>query len=126
MEIPDPDDRFSWFLRLATFALIVTGLRVADEVLIPVAFAVLLAFLLSPLTVRLTRLGLPKGPAIILTVSVAFAEEPRRRPEARRPPENAPREGSRRIEAYGRQVHRPTASHESGGRGPLSVTMQEN
>ncbi len=73
MDIRDKNDRFSWFLRLATFVLVVAVLREANEVLIPVAFAVLLAFLLSPLALRLTRWGLPRGIAIVLTVSVAFA-----------------------------------------------------
>ena len=73
VEIRDNNDRFSWFLRLATLVIVVAVLRVADDVLIPIAFAVLLAFLLSPLVVRLVRLGLPKGMAIVITVSVAFA-----------------------------------------------------
>ena len=38
----------------------------------PVAFAILLAFLLSPLVVRLIRWGVPRTLAIILTVTVAF------------------------------------------------------
>lgn len=73
MEIRDSNDRFSWFLRLATFIIVVAVLRVAEDVLMPIAFSVLLAFLLTPLVVRLTRLGLPKGLAIVLTVTVAFA-----------------------------------------------------
>jgi predicted PurR-regulated permease PerM len=72
VEFSEKSDSAAWFFRLATFALIVAVLRVADEVLIPVAFAVLLAFLLSPLVVRLIRVGLPRGMAIVLTVSVAF------------------------------------------------------
>lgn len=62
-----------WFLGLASFALIIALLRYAEDVLVPVAFAVLLAFLLSPMVVRLTRIGLPKAIAIILTVTVAFS-----------------------------------------------------
>jgi predicted PurR-regulated permease PerM len=66
-------DRFTWFLRLATFVLVVGVLRLAEEVLLPVAFAVLLAFLLSPLVIRLMRWGLPRALAIILTVTIAFS-----------------------------------------------------
>jgi predicted PurR-regulated permease PerM len=66
-------DRLVPFVRLATFVLVVAVLRIAQDVLMPVAFAGLLAFLLSPLVVRLTRWGLPKTLAIIATVSVAFA-----------------------------------------------------
>lgn len=73
MQIGPNPDRFTWFLRLATFVLVVAVLRVAQEVLLPVAFAVLLAFLLSPLVVRMMRWGLPRALAIILTVTVAFS-----------------------------------------------------
>ena len=73
VQIDEQGDRLIWFLRLATFVIVVTILRLAEDVLIPVAFAVLLAFLLSPLVVRLTRWGLPKALAIIATVTVAFA-----------------------------------------------------
>jgi predicted PurR-regulated permease PerM len=66
-------DAFHWFIRVATIALVVGILRFAQDVLLPIAFAALLAFLLSPLVVRLTRWGLPKAAAIILTVTLAFS-----------------------------------------------------
>jgi predicted PurR-regulated permease PerM len=69
----DHTDRFSWFFPLATFALVVAILRTGQDVLIPVAFSVLLAFLLTPLVVRLMRWGLPKTVAIVTTVVVAFS-----------------------------------------------------
>ncbi len=62
-----------WFFRLATFILVVAILRFAEDVLMPVAFAVLLAFLLTPLVVRLMRWKCPRALAIILTVTVTFA-----------------------------------------------------
>lgn len=71
LRLPAQSDRFTWFLRLATFILIVAVLRLAEDVLMPVAFAGLLAFLLSPLVVRLTRWGLPRALAILLSVMVA-------------------------------------------------------
>jgi len=71
--LPENNDRFTWFLRLIAFVVVVTVLRVAEDVLMPIAFAVLLAFLLSPLAVRLTRWGLHRAAAIVLTVTVAFA-----------------------------------------------------
>jgi len=71
--LPENNDRFTWFLRLITFVVVVTVLRVAEDVLMPIAFSILLAFLLSPLAVRLARWGLPKTAAIMLTVTVAFA-----------------------------------------------------
>lgn len=73
VEIGDHSDRFTWFIRLATFVLVVAVLRIGETVLLPIAFAVLLAFLLSPMVVRLTRWGLPRAIAIILTVSIAFS-----------------------------------------------------
>ncbi len=73
MQLHDHSDRFTWCLRLATFVLVVAILRVAEDVLMPVAFAVLLAFLLTPLVIRLTRLGLHRALAIFVTVCVSFA-----------------------------------------------------
>lgn len=73
VQLGQTSDRFLWLARLATFVLVVAILRVGQEVLVPVAFAVLLAFLLSPVVVRLTRWRLPKALAIIVTVSLAFA-----------------------------------------------------
>lgn len=73
MQIGEQPDRFTWFIRLATFVLIVAVLHFAQDVLIPIAFAALLAFLLTPVVVRLTRWRLPKAMAIIVTVTIAFA-----------------------------------------------------
>jgi predicted PurR-regulated permease PerM/methylmalonyl-CoA mutase cobalamin-binding subunit len=72
VQIPETE-RVSWFFPLATFVIVVAILRFAENVLMPVAFAVLLAFLLSPLVIRLVRWGVPRAIAIILTVTVAFA-----------------------------------------------------
>ena len=72
MKLAEPTDRFTWLIRLATFVLIVAVLRAGQDVLIPVVFAALLAFMLSPLVVRLMRWKLPKSLAIIVTVTLAF------------------------------------------------------
>jgi len=72
LPLPQNNDRFTWFLRLIAFVVVVAMLRVAEDVLMPIAFAILLAFLLSPLVVRLMRWGLPRTAAIGLTVTVAF------------------------------------------------------
>ena len=53
--------------------LVVAVLRLASEVLIPLALATLLAFLLSPVVVWFTRRGVPKVFAIIVTVTMFFA-----------------------------------------------------
>ncbi len=73
MPLPDPSARYTAFIRFATVVLVVAVLHFAREVLMPITFAVLIVFLLSPTVVRLTRWGLPKAVAIIATVGLAFA-----------------------------------------------------
>jgi predicted PurR-regulated permease PerM len=73
MQTSDSNERFSRFLTLATFVLVVAVLRVASEVMIPIALALLLTFLLSPVVVRLTRWGMPKLGAVLVTGVLAFA-----------------------------------------------------
>jgi predicted PurR-regulated permease PerM len=73
VQLTEQSDRFIWFWRLATFVLVVAVLRIGQDVLLPLAFAVLLAFLLSPLVVKLTRHGLPRALAIVTTVTIAFS-----------------------------------------------------
>ena len=72
MQLPDNNERFTWFFRIATVVLLIAVLHFAREVLMPVTFAVLIVFLLTPTVVRLTRWGLPKAIAIIATVGLAF------------------------------------------------------
>ncbi len=73
MPLPAPIERSNWFIRLATVVVVVAILHFAREVLMPITFALLIVFLLTPTVVRLTRWGLPKAVAIIATVSLAFA-----------------------------------------------------
>lgn len=72
MKLPDANARFRGFVTLLTFVVVVAIMKVAEDVLIPIALTVLLTFLLTPFVVRLTRWGLPKTAAIILTVTIAF------------------------------------------------------
>ena len=72
MQLAAHRERSSWFTRLGTFVLVVAVLRLGQGVLLPVAFAALLTFLLSPLVVRLGRWGVPKAGAILLAVSLTF------------------------------------------------------
>lgn len=58
---------------LGFVVLLIASLYWAQEILIPVALAILLAFLLSPLVTMLERRGLPQSPAIILVVLLAFS-----------------------------------------------------
>src|SRR5688572_31463574 len=55
---------------LASTAIIVGGLYFAKEVLIPLALAVLLSFLLAPLVTRLQRLGLSRVPGVIIVTLI--------------------------------------------------------
>jgi predicted PurR-regulated permease PerM len=72
MPLAKPTTSVSRFITFASLVLVVAVLRVAEDVMIPIALAFLLAFLLTPLVVRLTRWRLPKSVAIITTVTLAF------------------------------------------------------
>ena len=63
----------SRFLILASVAVVVAGLYLAQEVLIPLALAVLLAFLLSPLCNLLERWKVPRTVAVVGSVLLAVA-----------------------------------------------------
>jgi predicted PurR-regulated permease PerM len=53
-------------------ALVVAGLYFARVILIPLALAVLLAFLLAPLVHRMTRRGVWRVPSVLLVVLFSF------------------------------------------------------
>ena len=67
MQLPNPNARLNGFITFVTFVLVVVILKVASEVLIPIALTILLTFLLTPMVVRLTHWGVPKAIAIFLT-----------------------------------------------------------
>jgi predicted PurR-regulated permease PerM/GAF domain-containing protein len=56
------------FFTLATVVLVVAILRVAEEVMIPLALALMLAFLLSPIVIWLVRLRFPRTLAVTIAV----------------------------------------------------------
>lgn len=60
-------------LTLAMVAFVVAVLYFASEVILPLALATLLMFLLTPLVMRLERLGLGRIPAVLATTALAFA-----------------------------------------------------
>ncbi len=62
----------SRFLVLGTVCVVVAALYFAQEVLIPIALAILLSFLLAPLVRLLERVKLPRVVAVLLSVLVAF------------------------------------------------------
>ncbi|WP_428969910.1 AI-2E family transporter [Sphingomonas sp. Xoc002] len=59
-------------LGLAVAVVVIAGLFLAKDVLIPVTLAVLLSFVLSPIVLLLRRLKLPKGLAIFVAVMSAL------------------------------------------------------
>jgi predicted PurR-regulated permease PerM len=61
-----------WYVRLAVLILVVGVLKIGRDVFVPVAFAVLIVFLLRPLVMRLTRWQFPKPVAIGAAVGLAF------------------------------------------------------
>ncbi len=66
-------ERNQRFVLLATICLVIALLYFASEVLIPLALAVLLTFLLAPLVIRLERWGLQRVPSTIIVVILALA-----------------------------------------------------
>ncbi len=72
VKLTRPASRSHIFFTLATFVLVVAVMKIAETVLIPIALTVLLTFLLTPFVVKLTRWGLPRVAAIILTVVTAL------------------------------------------------------
>ncbi len=53
--------------------IIIVGLYFGQVVLVPLALAVILSFVLAPLVRLLKRAGLPNTPAVVLVVAVAFS-----------------------------------------------------
>ncbi|HXV79142.1 MAG TPA: AI-2E family transporter [Candidatus Binatia bacterium] len=60
-------------IAVATFVLIIASLYWAQAVLIPVALAILLTFLLSPVADALERIALRRLPSVILVVVLTFS-----------------------------------------------------
>lgn len=61
----------SQVVMLAAGAIIVAGLYFAQDVLVPLALSVLLAFLLAPLVKRVERLHLSRVPAVLVVVALS-------------------------------------------------------
>src|SRR3982751_1138750 len=74
MSLPqDQTPRKSQFYTLASLAIVLALLYFGQEVLIPLALAVLIAFLLAPVVGWLERLRLGRVPSTLLVVVVALA-----------------------------------------------------
>ena len=75
MARPSPPDtgHSTTLVTLASLVLVVGILYVAQEVLLPVAVSILLAFVLAPLTGWLERLRLPRIASVLAAVTLSFA-----------------------------------------------------
>ncbi len=73
MQIAETNERISRFITLATFVLVVTVLDLASDLMIPIALALLLTFMLAPIVIRLTRWGMSKVFAVSVTAVLTFA-----------------------------------------------------
>jgi predicted PurR-regulated permease PerM len=62
----------SKFVVLASICIVVAGLKLAAEVFIPLALAVLFTFVLTPLVNRLERWRMPRTPAVLIVVVLAL------------------------------------------------------
>lgn len=60
-------------IALAVAGLVIAALYFGSELLVPLALAVLLSFVLTPLVVLLRGMRVPRGPAVILVVAFAFS-----------------------------------------------------
>jgi predicted PurR-regulated permease PerM len=61
------------FIGLACAALVIAGLYLGQELLVPLALAILLSFLLDPLVSRLKRWGIPRAVGALIVVVIALA-----------------------------------------------------
>ena len=66
-----PDTRT--LVGLAVTAIVVAALYLAQDVLVPITMAVMLSFVLSPLTNLLRRIGLWRVPSVVLSILLALA-----------------------------------------------------
>jgi energy-coupling factor transporter transmembrane protein EcfT len=60
-------------IAVATFVLIIASLYWAQAVLVPIALAIMLTFLLTPVASALERIGLGRLPSVILIVVLTFS-----------------------------------------------------
>ncbi len=70
---PPPRSSNTTLVNLATFILAVAALYFGKPVLVPLAMATLLAFLLSPVTNALVRTGMRQPLAVLLVVALMFS-----------------------------------------------------
>jgi len=67
------DSRTALLQGLMIGAIVIGGLYIGREVLLPLALAILLSFVLTPLLLLLRKVKVPRVPAVIVVVTLAFA-----------------------------------------------------
>ena len=67
------DSRVALLQGLLIGAIVITGLYVAREVLLPLVIAILLGFVLTPLLLLLRRIKVSRGLAVMIVVTFAFS-----------------------------------------------------
>ena len=70
--VPEAQDRRPVLMMLNAGAIIVAALYFGQELLVPLALAAMLAFVLAPASAMLQRLWLPRGIAVLIAVVLAF------------------------------------------------------
>ncbi len=71
LRIKDPSN-LSKIFTILSISIVIFGLYAAQEVLVPLALAVLIAFLLAPVVRMLERRNIPRGPSVIAVVLLTF------------------------------------------------------
>ena len=72
MARPQSIDRYARFVTLLATVLVVAVLYLGKEIFVPLALAILLSFLISPLVVWLERLRVPRAVAVLIVVTVSM------------------------------------------------------
>jgi len=60
-------------IALGVAGLVIAALYFGSDLFVPLALAILLSFVLTPLVVLLRKIRVPRGPAVILVVALAFS-----------------------------------------------------
>jgi len=73
MHLDKSDNTLVYFIRLCSAMLLVAALFSGRNILMPLAMAGLLAFLLNPLVVLVTKLRLPRSVAVVIVTALVFS-----------------------------------------------------
>ncbi len=71
--VPNQAEKLSTLLSVLMIIIVVAVLYFAKEIFVPLVLALLFSFVLTPLVTRFERWCLPRVPAVLLSVALAFA-----------------------------------------------------